>query len=154
MVDIHNGYEFRTPIVGESHYTETLRQCYDDPNAYRKGQAVFIDVQLFKDNNNPYDNQAVAVISAYGKVGHLSRKNARKYRKDYDQDLLSVRAKIVTRTGELFGVWVDLEYDDDTPAQTPKAKTTTKSTTKKSSSSLSPKSKSHKKGLLARLLGL
>lgn len=75
---------------------------------------------------------------------------ARKYRKDYDKDILSVRAKIFTRTGELFGVWVDLEYDDDT-SQTTIA--STKSSTKKSSS-VSFEPKSRKKGLLARLLGL
>lgn len=119
-VDIHHGYQFITPIVGESHYTDTLKKCYNDPNAHKKGKSVFVDVKLVMQDDNPYDNQAVVVVSPYGTIGHLSRVHARLYRQDYDEPILTVRAKIYSNTGQLFGVWVDLEYDEGDKPKRPK----------------------------------
>ncbi len=159
MVDIHNGYQFLTPIVGESHYFDVLKRCYFDENAYRKGKAVFIDVRLYMEDDNPYDNQAVAVISPYGTIGHLSRNIARRYRQDYPKDScqnLSVRAKIYSSNGEIFGVWVDLEYDENTR---PRRDKTANNSTKTQKTVTATKTQIHtptpkKKGLLARLFNL
>lgn len=118
MTDIHNGYYFITPIVGESNYTKALKKCYNDADAYKKGQSVFIDVELVLENHNRYDNQAVAVISPYRIIGYLSKNHAQLYRQDYN-DNLTVRAKIYSRDGSIFGAWVDLPYDEyDKPTKT------------------------------------
>ena len=124
MTNIHNGYFFLTPIVGESNYTKALKKCYNDADAYKKGKSAFIDVELRLENHNRHDNKAVAVISPYGVIGYLSRNHARMYRQDYNEDL-TVRAKIYSKDGSIFGAWVDLPYDEyDTPA---KSKNRTKS---------------------------
>lgn len=111
-VDIYHGYQFFTRIVGSSYYQDAVRQCYFDPKSYRRGKSAFIDVVLTLEDSNPYDNQAVAVVSEYGIIGHLRKGNARLYREDYGKDL-SVRAKIYSSNGEIFGIWVDLDYDED-----------------------------------------
>lgn len=113
MSKINEGYEFKTAIVGESNYKTALKKCYNDPNAYRKGQGVFLDVTLKLENNNKYDDQAVAVVSKYGIIGYLPKDTARKYRKDWDeQDGNTVRAKVTTSDpkSNLYGVWIDLRY--------------------------------------------
>lgn len=115
MVDIYNGYQFSTPIVGESNYFDTIKKCYNDPSSFKKGQSAFIDVDLIKEPNNPHDSLAVMVKSQYGVIGYLPRPVAKKYHKDYDKDILSVRAKIFSRDGYIFGVWVDLDYDYEQP---------------------------------------
>lgn len=115
MVDIYNGYEFLTPIVGESHYFDNIKKCYNDSKSFKKGKSAFIDVHLIKEPNNPHDSNAVMVKSQYGVIGYLPRPVAKKYHKDYDKDILSVRAKIFSRDGDIFGVWVDLEYDYEQP---------------------------------------
>lgn len=111
-VDIYHGYRFFTRIVGSSYYQDAVRQCYFDPKSYRRGKSIFIDVVLTLEDGNPYDNQAVAVVSEHGIIGHLRKGNARLYREDYGKDL-SVRAKIYSSNGEIFGIWVDLDYDED-----------------------------------------
>lgn len=115
MSKINEGYEFKTAIVGESNYKTALKKCYNDTDAFRKGQAVFIDVTLKLENDNKYDNKAVAVLSKYGTVGYLPKDTARKYRRDSnEQDGNTVRAKITTSDpkSNLYGVWVDLRYEN------------------------------------------
>ena len=113
MSKINEGYEFKTAIVGESNYKTALKKCYNDPKAFRKGHGVFLDVTLKLENNNKYDDQAVAVVSKYGIIGYLPKDTARKYRKDCDeQDGNTVRAKVTTSDpkSNLYGVWIDLRY--------------------------------------------
>lgn len=155
-VDIHHGYQFITPIVGESHYTDILKKCYNDPDAYKKGKSVFIDVKLVMQDDNPYDNQAVAVVSPYGTIGHLSKTHAHLYRQDYDEPILTVRAKIYSNTGQLFGVWVDLEYDENDKPKHPKQQSRPKisGTTANKNTMVSKTPKPKNKGFLTRLLGL
>lgn len=115
MSKINEGYEFKTAIVGESNYKIALKKCYNDPNAFRKGQGVFLDVTLKLENNNKYDDQAVAVVSKYGTIGYLPKDTARKYRKDSnEQDGNTVRAKVTTSDpkSNLYGVWIDLRYEN------------------------------------------
>ncbi|MGO2230349.1 hypothetical protein [Psychrobacter sp.] len=114
MSKINEGYEFKTAIVGESNYKPALKKCYKDPDAFRKGRAVFCDVTLKLDNDNKYDDKAVAVTSKYGVIGFLPKSIARKYRSDYnDEDGNTVRAKVTTRDtkSDLYGVWIDLGYE-------------------------------------------
>lgn len=115
MPKINEGYEFKTAVVGESNYKTALKKCYNDPNAYRKGQGVFLDVTLKLENNNKYDDKAVAVVSKYGTIGYLPKETARKYRKDSnEQDGNTVRAKVTTSDpkSNLYGVWIDLCYEN------------------------------------------
>lgn len=122
MVDIHCGYQFITPVVGESHYFDNLRLCYTDKKAFRKGKSVFIDAVLMLEDDNPYDDMAVVVMTVYGEIGYLSRNHARLYRQDYGTNL-SVRTKIFSRDGTIFGAWVDLPYDEyDKPKKPRKPK--------------------------------
>lgn len=115
MAKINEGYEFKTAIVGESNYKKALKECYNDPDAFRKGQAVFLDVILKLENDNKYDDKAVAVLSKYGTIGYLPKDTARKYRKDSnEQDGNTVRAKVTTSDpkSNLYGVWIDLRYEN------------------------------------------
>lgn len=152
MADIYNGYQFITPVVGESNYFDIIGRCYASPDAHIAGDCSFIDVKLLLDNNNPYDSQAVTVISPYGVIGHLSRSHARLYRQDYDETILSVRAKIYSkgRVGKIFGVWVDLDYaENDKPKHNQQS---TQQTKKAKATKISENT--NKKGFLARLFGL
>lgn len=62
-------YDFDTAIVGESNYKSTIAKCYKESD--------LIDVTLILEDNNPYDNNAVAVVSKYGVVGYLDRETAK-----------------------------------------------------------------------------
>ncbi|MDO5769307.1 MAG: HIRAN domain-containing protein [Psychrobacter sp.] len=114
MTDWHFGYEFNTPIVGESNYQKALRKNFKDPNAFRKGESAFVDVDLVYEPNNPYDKNAVAVVSAYGTLGYLSKQDAIRYRHlcEGERDTLSVRCKIYGGSKGLYGAWVDLNLED------------------------------------------
>lgn len=114
MTDWHFGYQFNTPIVGESNYQKALRKSYKDPNAFRKGESAFVDVDLVYEPNNPYDKNAVAVVSTHGTLGYLSKQDAIRYRNlcEGDRDTLSVRCKIYGGSKGLYGAWVDLDLED------------------------------------------
>ncbi|WP_105243779.1 HIRAN domain-containing protein [Psychrobacter sp. Marseille-P5312] len=114
MTDWHFGYEFNTPIVGESNYQDALRKSFNEPNAFRKGESAFIDVDLTYEPNNPYDKNAVAVVSTYGTLGYLSKQDAIRYRHlcEGERDTLSVRCKIYGGSKGLYGAWVDLNLED------------------------------------------
>lgn len=66
-------------VVGESHYQPAIRAAV---GAYRgpADQPRRFLAALMLEPDNPYDPLAVAVhLSGYGKVGHLSRDDARAY---------------------------------------------------------------------------
>lgn len=114
-VDIFNGCDYVCGVVGESFYQEALFYCWHDPATFTKLKAKYIKVRLKLEDNNPYDQWAVAVVSEYGKVGYLPRRLAVRYRQDYKgQDNLSINAKITSKdpSSLLFGVWLDLPYTD------------------------------------------
>lgn len=129
MTDWHFGYEFNTPIVGESNYQDALRKSFNEPNAFRKGESAFIDVDLTYEPNNPYDKNAVAVVSTYGTLGYLSKQDAIRYRHlcEGERDTLSVRCKIYGGSKGLYGAWVDLNLEDlaESPQSLRKYKDTT-----------------------------
>lgn len=35
MSKIYNGYPFKTPIVGESNYFDTIKKCYNDQSSFK-----------------------------------------------------------------------------------------------------------------------
>lgn len=114
MTDWHFGYQFNTPIVGESNYQKALTKSYKDPNAFVKGESAFVDVDLIYEPNNPYDKNAVAVVSTHGTLGYLSKQDAIRYRHlcEGDRETLSVRCKIYGGSKGLYGAWVDLDLED------------------------------------------
>lgn len=114
MTDWHFGYQFDTPIVGESNYQKALTKSYKDPQAFRKGKSAFVDVDLVYEPNNPYDKNAVAVVSTHGVLGYLSKQDAIRYRHlcEGDRDSLSVKCKIYRGDHPMYGAWVDLNLED------------------------------------------
>lgn len=114
MTDWHFGYEFNTPIVGESNYQPALDKQHKDPNSFKKGASAFVDVELVYEPNNPYDKNAVAVVSSYGTLGYLSKQDAIRYRHlcEGNRDTLSVRCKIYRGDHPMYGAWVDLNLED------------------------------------------
>lgn len=115
-VDIFNGCQYVCGVVGESFYQEALFYCWHDPATFTKLKAKYIKVRLKLEDDNPYDQWAVGVISEYGKIGHLPRRLAILYRQEYKgRDNLSINAKITSKdpSSLLFGVWLDLPYNGD-----------------------------------------
>jgi hypothetical protein len=71
-------------VVGESHYQPALRKALRDARQ-REDHELAIDVFLVHEPDNPYDSNAIAVLSRHGKIGHLSREMAAKYRPVFDR---------------------------------------------------------------------
>lgn len=72
-------HEFEAAVVGESHYQRALREIagdHGDDAADLTTTAV-----LIPDDKNPHDNKAVRVEIDGRVVGHLSRDDARTYRR-------------------------------------------------------------------------
>lgn len=71
--------EYDFEVVGESHYQPALRAlagAHGDDAAQIETTAV-----LVPDDANPHDDKAVAVLIDGRQVGHLSREDARSYRR-------------------------------------------------------------------------
>lgn len=68
--------EFNFPVVGESFYQGALAAL-----AHQHGTRTTFAVLLVLDNDNPHDPQAVAVMTQGERLGHLSRQDARSYRR-------------------------------------------------------------------------
>lgn len=100
-------YDFDTAIVGESNYKSTIAKCYKE--------SELVDVTLILEDDNPYDNNAVAVVSKYGVVGYLDRETAKKYRRDsHNQDGAHAKGLIYPpKDGQQhYGIWIDLGYSE------------------------------------------
>jgi hypothetical protein len=65
-------------VVGESHYQSTLSQMRRRSVPGAEGRPSF-PVMLIREPENPYDDHAIAVMSAVGCVGYLPREDARRY---------------------------------------------------------------------------
>lgn len=109
------GGDLRQEVVGESYYTKALARCFKAGNIDDGGKRSYVTVRLVAENNNKHDKNAVAVVSQFGTLGYLSRDDAKIYRTLYGTDTHTTDAVIVTREGDLFGVWLDvlLESDDE-----------------------------------------
>jgi hypothetical protein len=70
---------FDCDIVGESFYQPSIKQLTGHDNEYveNKEYTAF----LIPDSNNPYDNKAIRIEINGMIVGHLSRENARRFRR-------------------------------------------------------------------------
>jgi hypothetical protein len=65
-------------VVGESHYQATLRRLRRSCRPGAEGRPSF-PVTLTREPDNPHDEHAVAVMSAFGRIGYLPRDDARRY---------------------------------------------------------------------------
>ena len=102
---------FAVNVVGVSQYQRVLESAAE--------AGVLIEAVVVREDDNPHDDQAVAVTIDGARAGYLSRADARRFRADVaaaGDATLSVRckAKIVggfeTQTGERahFGLKLDL----------------------------------------------
>jgi hypothetical protein len=66
-------------VVGESHYQEALLRTSRDCSTGPEGRPTFL-AALVAEPENPYDSNAVAVLSEAGKLGYLARETAAEYR--------------------------------------------------------------------------
>jgi hypothetical protein len=109
-VSIEGPGAFAVNVVGVSQYQRVLEAAAEEG---------VVDAVLMREDDNPHDDQAVAVFIDGERTGYLSRADARRYRADLaaaGDARLSVRckAKIVggfeTKTGERahFGLKLDL----------------------------------------------
>jgi hypothetical protein len=77
-LDISDGRGFNVAVVGESHYQLPLRRIADGKTG--PGVDVVFRAWLLPDPGNPYDRNAVAILTDDGmRVGHLSREHAKEY---------------------------------------------------------------------------
>lgn len=102
---------FAVDVVGVSQYQRVIEEAAD--------QGDIVAATLVLEDDNPHDDQAVAVHIAGQRAGYLSRANARAYRADLaaagtPQLIVHCKAKIVggfeTKSGERahFGLKLDL----------------------------------------------
>ncbi len=71
-------------VVGESHYQNALRATARSCKGKFERRPAFT-AALVAEPNNPYDGNAVAVWSPQGKLGYLSRADARAYRRLFEE---------------------------------------------------------------------
>ena len=101
---------FAVNVVGVSQYQRVLETAAEEG---------VVDAVLMREDDNPHDDQAVAIFISGERAGYLSRTDARRFRADLataGDATLSVRckAKVVggfeTKTGERahFGLKLDL----------------------------------------------
>lgn len=110
-----NRDDFKTDVVGESFYFDTIAKCYRDREALDCDGGKALLVTLVREPNNPHDKNAVGVYSKYGIIGHLSRVDAKKYHKVIPSHLAAtVYCRIWTsdpRKG-IYGVWLGIDLDN------------------------------------------
>ncbi len=70
-------------VVGESNYQTALESICGGRST--RSQEKIVEATLIHEDDNPYDNQAISVSIQGKTVGYLSRKDARKYRKQLKQ---------------------------------------------------------------------
>lgn len=115
---------FSWPIVGESFYQEPLRHICGPPT--RESRGAWVEARVVLEDDNPHDPLAVRIEIGRETVGHLSRDNARLYRRHLrregrDLPSPSVTCDAVIRGGwnwsddrpGNYGVWLDLPWPQD-----------------------------------------
>ena len=117
VAEISGPGTYSVDVVGEASYQSALESLCGGRS--EDSQRKFVRAALIYENKNPYDSKAVRVDIKGKAVGHLSRKNAREYRKvmtaaGYRGLIATCPAVIVggwDRSGEdtgYFGVKLDL----------------------------------------------
>lgn len=113
MAHLYGG-DLGQEVVGESYYIPALARCFEAGRKDGDGKRSYVQVEIRPESNNPHDKNAVAIIGQFGKVGHLSRADAKRYRQLYgNTDIHTTDAVIITHDGTLFGVWLDVSLDAD-----------------------------------------
>ena len=69
---------FRLEIVGESYYQDALKKLCGGRTT--DGHRKEVEVMLLHDDENQYDDKAIAIFIDGEPVGHLDRKTARNFR--------------------------------------------------------------------------
>ncbi len=92
---------YAVSAVGESNYQEALERLCGGRKP--KGVNKLVTAQLKPEDENPYDQRAVAVLIDGLKVGYLSRADARGFREQAGDQLQSAR-RILCR-GMIRGGW-------------------------------------------------
>ena len=123
IVRIEGPRKFALDIVGESHYQTTLDRLAG--GKIEDGHKLEMEALLFLENDNPYDNKAVAVGINGNIVGYLDRETARSYREQIAAAGQPKAAGIVA--ARIVGGWLR-ENDDghygvklDLPIDAPKS---------------------------------
>lgn len=100
--------------MGESHYQPALRKTWEANNQSGRSRRVDCYAILQPQPNNPHDANAVGVVAVPGGLaGYLSRDNAERWHAvvaaawEREGKPVAVPARIVTRDGDLFGIWCD-----------------------------------------------
>jgi len=113
--DVGDGVGYELAIVGESHYMAELRAL--GSRRSDSGLPLEFIATLLREPTNPYDANAIVVLSDRGKpIGYLSKEDAL----DYGPALVAIetqnktaqcRAKLVGGTKEKrnIGVWLDID---------------------------------------------
>lgn len=73
-VDLAGHGDFKIEVVGVSQYQEVLEAAAT--------QGAYVRATLVLEDDNPYDDQAVAVLIDGRRIGYLARALARRYRAD------------------------------------------------------------------------
>lgn len=106
-----DGDNFGFEVVGESHYQDALTRIARSRN-------TDITALLIPESDNPHDRWAVAVYIHGYKVGHLSRDDARSFRRRLrSHDLRSAATSCPAQIfgggkNKMYGVWLDMEPFD------------------------------------------
>lgn len=118
--DIETPGDYGLEIVGESHYQAALERVAgprSDDGVNHKCAAT-----LFLEPDNPHDRNAVRVEIGRATVGYLARRDAPGLRFALAQHGLADGARVAVdavilggRTGENYGVWLAVDWDDLTP---------------------------------------
>ena len=83
IVHLEGDGSFELEIVGESFYQDALDNITGGKT--EDGYEMEVEAMLNYDDDNPYDNKAIAVSIEGEKVGHLSRKLARQFRERMEE---------------------------------------------------------------------
>jgi len=122
-----NGGNFNFAVVGESFYQKDLKVLAGEHED--KGCRVYGTAVLCPEDDNPHDNKAVAVYIKTAEnqpgrqVGHLSRQDARSFRRRLGTKKLTGKATLcdavivggrVNKKGirQSYGVWLDMKPFD------------------------------------------
>lgn len=95
--------EFEFEVVGESHHQDALRHLAGDHGTV-SADAEY-EAVLVPQDDNPHDNKAVAVYLRGLHVGHLSRDDARSFRRRLGQ--MKLTGQVTACDALIVGGWVD-----------------------------------------------
>ncbi len=106
------GGRFGLDVVGESFNTRNIARI--DKRHGEPGHACFIAAHLVMESNNPHDKNAVRVDIDGLKVGHLSRADAKAYRRligatGTPNAIGRCEAKIVAHGDDIWSIRLDTE---------------------------------------------